>query len=188
MKKLFLLLILTLGVSGANAQIEKGNVMVGGDIANLNVDFDNQTSMQLTPKAAWFIKDGLAVGAYAKFGFTHINGQDGTNYTYGVGPWARYYFAIDNDAAVFKKFKLFGDASVGFEGTDSPNSHTNGLGFGVGPGVTYFITPNVGLEASLKYNGIVGFGSTTYTNGLSLGIGVQVFLPSKKIKEIKKSL
>ncbi|MFV0538303.1 MAG: hypothetical protein ACK5M3_13185 [Dysgonomonas sp.] len=188
MKKTVLLItILFLGISIANAQIGKGHVMVGGTVADLNVDFDTHTSFSLTPKALWFVKDGTAIGAYAKFGFNHNNGEDGSSYAYGVGPIARSYFSVDKIPA-FRKTKLFLEANVGFEGTDSSVSHsnTNGLGFGVGPGLSYFITPTVGLEASLKYEGIVGFGSNTYTNGLNFLIGFQVFLPSKKlIKEIK---
>lgn len=188
MNKMIFIVLFLLGVSTANAQISKGSVMMGGDLAGLNVSFNNQTSLKLTPKAAWFIKDGLAVGAYGQFGMTHINGQDGSNYSYGIGPMARYFFTADQVPA-FGKAKFFFEANAGFEGVDSTVSHsnTNGLGFGAGPGVSYFVTPSIGLEALLKYDGIVGFGSKTYTNGLSFSIGFQVYLPSKKlIKEFKE--
>lgn len=187
MKKLILLVILVLGTGIANAQIGKGNVLIGGDLGNLNINFSNQTSFQITPRAAWFIEDGLAVGAYGQFGFNHINGQDGNTYTYGVGPLARYFVNL-KELPSLGQAKFFVEGSAGFEGANNTvnNSHTNGLGFGFGPGISYFITPSVAVEALLKYNGIVGFGSTTYTNGLSLGIGFQVYLPSKKVvKEIK---
>lgn len=185
MKKLFLGILFLLGASAANAQISKDHVMVGGNIADLNIAFDNQTSFQLTPKAAWFIQDGLAIGGYAKFGLNHVNGTSGNNYSYGIGPYARYFPNTDKLPSLGKA-KLFMEASAGFEGKDSPGSNTNGLGFGIGPGISYFITPSIGLEALLRYDGILGFGSSTYTNGLSFGIGFQVYLPSKKlIKEIK---
>lgn len=181
MKKIFLCVLILVGVSTVNAQINKGNVMMGGDLAGLNISFNNQTSFKLTPKAAWFIKDGLAVGAYGQFGFTHVNGDDGSNYTYGIGPLARYF--VTDGIPAFKKAKFFVEANAGFQGVNSTVNHstTNGLGFGVGPGVSYFITPNIGLEAIVKYDGIVGFGSNTYTNGLSLGIGFQIYLPSKRL-------
>lgn len=183
MNRMIFIILFLLGISTANAQINKGNVMMGGDLAGLNISFSNQTSLKLTPKAAWFIKDGLAVGAYGQFGMTHVNGQDGSNYSYGIGPLARYFFTADQVPA-FRQTKFFVEASAGFEGVDSTVSHsnTNGLGFGFGPGVSYFITPSIGLEALLKYDGIVGFGSNTYTNGLSFNIGFQIYLPSKKLK------
>ncbi len=187
MKKLILFVALLLGVNALNAQINKGNVMLGGDLANLNVSFDNQTTFNLTPKAAWFIDDGVALGSYMHFGVTHINGESGSNYSYGIGPLARYFFSIDQLPAL-KKTKFFVEANAGFEGVHSSvnSSNTNGMGFGFGPGVSYFITPSVGVEALLKYDGILGFGSTTYTNGLSFGIGLQVYLPCKKLaKEVK---
>lgn len=186
MNKMIIIALFLLGVSTANAQIKKGDIMMGGDLAGLNISFSNQTSFQLTPKAAWFIKDGLAVGAYGQFGMTHVNGQDGSNYTYGIGPLGRYFFT--DKLPVFQKAKLFVEANAGFQGVNSTvnDSNTNGLGFGVGPGVSYFITPNIGLEALLKYDGIVGFGSNTYTNGLTFSLGFQVYLPSKKVvSEIK---
>lgn len=188
MKKLILFAALLLGGANiANAQISEGNVLMGGNLANLNLTFDSQTTFQLTPTAAWFIKDGLAVGGYGKFGLTHVNGQDGNAYTYGIGPMARYFVSAEKIPA-FRQTKFFVEANTGFEGTDNRVNRetTNGLGFGFGPGISYFITPTVGIEALLKYNGIVGFGSSTYTQGLSFGIGFQVYLPSKKLeKEIK---
>lgn len=187
MKKLFLFAILLLVANIANAQISEGNVLIGGNVANLNLTFDSQTSFTLTPKAAWFIKDGLAVGGYGMFGLNHVNGQDGNVYTYGIGPLARYFVGIDKVPA-FRKTKFFVEANAGFQGVNNNvnRSTTNGLGFGFGPGISYFITPSVGLEGLLKYDGIVGFGSSAYTHGLSFAIGFQVYLPSKKLmKELK---
>lgn len=188
MKKLLLFAALLFGgASIANAQIGEGHVMVGGNIANMDLTFNSQTSLNVTPTAAWFIKDGLAVGAYGKFGLNHVHGQDGNVYSYGIGPMARYFVGAE-DIPAFRQTKLFVEANAGFEGTNNSatKSTTNGLGFGVGPGISYFITPAVGVEALLKYNGIVGFGSSAYSNGLSFAIGFQVYLPSKKlIKEIQ---
>lgn len=193
MKKMILLIAVLLGAVTAQSQITKDNLLIGGSLTNLKLDFDKQTSFELTPKVAWFVKDGLAVGGYAHFGLEHTHGADGSLYKYGAGPFARYY-GVSDKLPVFGKAKFFLEANVGFEGTDNTviSKNTNGLGFGVGPGVSYFITPTVGLEALLKYNGTVGFGSDTYANGLSFGIGFNVYLPSKKVrseaKEIMKSI
>ena len=196
MKKLILFAAILFGAHTASAQINEGNVMVGGTFADFNADFKNQTSLSLTPKAAWFIKDGLALGAYGNFGFTHINGGQ-TTYNYGFGPLARYYM-INDRVGKTKNLTFFWEANVGFDGSSKKGktvgdyrlagASNNGLGFGVGPGVTYFVTPNIGLEALVKYNGTVGFGSETYVNKLSVGFGFQIYLPGSKVKKEIKSL
>ncbi|RYY23010.1 MAG: hypothetical protein EOP41_06730, partial [Sphingobacteriaceae bacterium] len=64
-----------------------------------------------------------------------------------------------------------------------------GLGFGVGPGFAYFITPSIGLETLVKYNGIVGFGSSPYANNISLNFGFQVYLPGQATaRKVRKDI
>ena len=78
---------------------------------------------------------------------------------------------------------FFVEGNVGIEG-DNPatGDNTNGLGLGIGPGWTYFVNPNIGLEVLLKYNGIVGFGSSPTSNNLNLFIGFQIDLGSSEAK------
>ena len=174
--------------SAANAQIQKGNIMVGGTLANLGLNFQKEStqfSANLTPKAAWFIKDGLALGGYVNFGVTTDN--PGTNTNYGVGALARYFVEDANVRKLefSKRTRFFVEATAGFAGANIANgASTNGIDIGVGPGISYFITPNIGLEGLLKYDLTVGFGSSTTSNRLNLGIGFQIYLPSAKAKEI----
>ena len=187
MKKLIGILILAASFisNKANAQIQKGNILVGGDIANFNLDLGGGGAFQATvdPKAAFFIRDNFALGAYLNFRLATAKGA-GTTTNYGIGALARYYI---NDSAtnVLKHGRLFFEGNAGIEGISiSDGSNTTGLGIGIGPGYAYFITPNIGLEALLKYNGIVGFGSQAYTSGVNLGIGFQIYLPNGKAREI----
>ncbi|MGN6417448.1 MAG: hypothetical protein ACTHMC_08150, partial [Pseudobacter sp.] len=64
------------------------------------------------------------------------------------------------------------------------NTSTNGLGVGFGPGIAYFITPNISLEGLLKYNLTVGFGNSTTNNQVAFGLGFQIYLPTKKAREV----
>ncbi|MFY0253692.1 hypothetical protein ACDQ55_07020 [Chitinophaga sp. 30R24] len=188
--------LLTLALSAvlfgtvANAQIEKGNIMVGGTLANFGLNFQKhstQFSMDLTPKAAWFISDGLALGGYLNFGLSTDN--PGTDINYGVGALARYYVADKNVRKLefSRRARFFLEGSVGVAGFNPANgASTNGLDIGIGPGVSYFITPNVGLEALLKYDLTVGFGNSTTSNRLALGVGFQIYLPSTRVKKIYK--
>jgi hypothetical protein len=81
--------------------------------------------------------------------------------------------------------RLFFEGNAGIQGiSQSDGSNTTGLGLGIGPGYAYFITPNIGLETLLKYNGVVGFGSEPYSSNLNLGIGFQIYLPGRSVQTI----
>jgi len=167
----------------ASAQIQKGNIMIGGEIGNLNLSLDNggAYSFLLNPKAAWFIKQGIAVGGYLNLGLSGAK-DAGTGVNYGVGALGRYYITNAN-AQIIPHSMFFVEGNVGIEG-DNPatGDNTNGLGLGIGPGWTYFVNPNIGLEVLLKYNGIVGFGSSPTSNNLNLFIGFQIYLGSSEAK------
>ena len=169
-----------------NAQLEKGNVLVGANIANFNLGLgdDAVTNILINPKAAWFIKDNVAVGTYIELGFSSQKDVY-TNTIYGVGAFGRKYFT-DVNVNLLKSGRWFFEANFGIGGQnlnskidDSQDASTNGLNFGFGPGYAYFITPNIALETLFKYNGTVGFGNETYTSDFNLGIGFQIFLPGK---------
>lgn len=184
MKKVFTLLAVALvfATISAKAQIQKGNLLVGGNIANIGMGLDNGGifSIDINPKVGVFVKNNLALGAYFNLDLSTAKGA-GTNVGYGIGGLGRYYV---NDTAInlLRHGRFFVEATVGIEG-DNPSrgDNTNGLGVGAGPGYAYFITPNVGLEALLKYDVIAGFGSKTTSNNLNFSFGFQIYLPSRKL-------
>ncbi|MBC7851387.1 MAG: hypothetical protein H7Y31_16710 [Chitinophagaceae bacterium] len=184
-KKVYLFSALLMLAIGAGAQTQRGYVLVGSDIADLNFalnDGGGNFSTTLNPKAAWFIQDNVAIGPYLLFGLSHIK-DVGTSVSYGAGLFGRLYVGRDQ-VNILRHTRLFFEGSAGLEGYNpSVGDNTNGLGLGIGPGITYFLTPNVGVEALLKYNGIVGFGSTPATSQLNLGIGFQIYLPGSKIRD-----
>lgn len=73
------------------SQIQKDNILVGGDIANfdLGIGKGSAFSMQIDPKIAYFIKDNLAVGGYLNFGLQTLPGSTGSIASYGVGALSR---------------------------------------------------------------------------------------------------
>src|SRR3954451_1345667 len=188
MKKIFTLLVVALCIATiSQAQLQRGNILVGGDLVGFEFGLKkgSNTDISLTPKAMWFIHDNIAVGAYIKFGLLTAKDQ-GTDITYGVGPIGRYYIN-DQKVNLLQHGRWFFEGNVGIEGSNlsngnGENSSTNGLGIGVGPGYAYFITPNIGLETLLKYNGIIGFGNTTTTSNLNLNLGLQIYLPGRATK------
>lgn len=187
MKKICFILIVFLFLFSfnSNAQIQKGNVLVGGDIANLNLTLGGGGAFhaKIDPKVAFFVQDNVALGAYVDFDLQTAKGA-GTTSNFGVGALGRYYIN-DPGTNVLKHGRLFFEGNVGVEGVSlSEGSNTTGLGLGIGPGYAYFITPNIGLEALLKYKGIVGFGSQPYNSNLNLGIGFQIYLPGRSVRTI----
>ena len=171
----------------AFCQLQKGNMLVGGDLADFNLTLGGggAFSVSLTPKAAFFLNDNVALGAYLDFSLATAKGA-GTTTGYGVGALGRYY-VNDPKVNVLKHGRLFFEGNAGIEGVSlSGGSNTTGLGLGVGPGYAYFITPNIGLESLLKYNGIVGFGSQAYRSTLELNLGFQIYLSRKGVKTIMK--
>lgn len=191
MKKITVMLAIMM-IAGAyvgKAQIQRGNVLIGGDLADFNLGLNkgSQFQMDLTPKAAWFIRDNTAVGAYV-----HLNLQTGagpTTFKYGVGALARQYLG-GNALEVLKHTRFFFEGNIGIEGVNySGGESTNGLGIGIGPGLAYFVTPNIGLEGLLKYQGLLGFGTAATSSNLNLNVGFQVYLPGRgAIRSVKKDI
>jgi hypothetical protein len=182
MKKFTFLTIMAVSLlaSGLKAQIQKGNVMVGGNFADLNLGLNGAKvfSIDITPKAAWFIQDNVALGGYVNLGIQTAKNSSTTT-TYGVGALGRYY--TGSDVEVLRHGRFFAEANVGIGGVNVSDGggHTNGLDLGVGPGFAYFITPNIGLETLLKYKGVVGFGDAGKQSNLELSFGLQIYLPGR---------
>lgn len=192
MKKIGLLLVAAFTLAAgqnANAQIQKGNIMVGAGLANFDFGLQKGASVgvSLHPRVGYFFRDNIAVGALVNFGFDYAKSR-GTILDYGVNAFARYY-AGSNQVELINHARFFAEANIGPNGRNTivsgkDNSSTNGLGIGIGPGVAYFLTPNIGLEALAKYNGIVGFGNSATAHSLNIEVGFQIYLSTKKARAI----
>jgi hypothetical protein len=180
MKRIILTCAIALSFLTSQAQIQKGNVMMGANLSNISFGLDepNIFRLNINPKAAWFVQDGLALGGDVNLGLSTLKGA-GTNVNYGIGALGRYYGATGANEVV-NNSRFFGEVTVGIAGENpSEGPSTNGLGFSFGPGFTYFVTPSIGLEALLKYQGTAGFGDSAYAHSLNLGIGFQIYLPGR---------
>jgi hypothetical protein len=179
-----LLLFILLTAGAANAQLQQGNALVGARIADIDLSLNEggTFSFQLSPSVAWFIRTGIAVGAYMNFGLITSKGA-GTTFDYGVGALGRYYIS-DPSINLLRQGRFFLEGSVGIEGTNpASGENTNGLGLTFGPGWTYFVTPTVGLEGLVKYRGIIGFGERATSSNLHLSVGFQIYLTRSRIEQ-----
>jgi len=163
--------------------------MVGGDITQLDLSLNsgNNFSFTLDPKAAWFIQDNLAIGAFLNFQLITAKGA-GSTINYGIGPLARYYIS-DPKTELLRHSRFFIEGNIGIQGTNPHvGASTNGLGIGIGPGLAYFVTQNIGLEALLKWNPTIGFGSEPASSTLTFGLGFQIYLPKSRMTRAENDL
>ena len=185
MKKLLITGAVALMAMTANAQLQKGNYMVGGEFAAANFGLNQGAgyNFQITPQAAFFVQDNWAVGPYVKLGFSGAKGSP-TTFGYGVGALSRYYFSPGEQGidSLLKHGRFFVEGNAGIGGTtiSDGGASANGLDLGIGPGYTYFITQNIGLDASVKLNGNLGFGNRGTTSAIDFRLGLNIFLPSRK--------
>ena len=173
MKKMMLFSLLLLGgFSLANAQIEKGSLMLGGT--------GTMFAFNVAPNIGYFITDGLAVGAAVGLGFS--SNDIGNTNSFNFGPLARYYIALADSA-----IKPFATASINLgRATNNPDqgekTTLDNRSFLLGVGATYFLTKNIGLEAILGYNNmkttsdVSGFEVENTVSNIGLNFGFQIFL------------
>lgn len=189
MKRFFITALALSSLCASFAQTQKGNVLIGADITNIGINFqkDNtQFNLNINPKYGKFVKDNLAVGGEVNLG---VNTQKGaTSINYGVGVFARKYSgsSVTNLA---RTGKWFVEANTGIygintSGTNLVKTSTNGIGLGLGPGYSYFISENIALEALAKYNFTAGFGNSATNNSIKLGLGFQIYLPGNRVKQL----
>ncbi|MCW0499426.1 hypothetical protein AWM61_03790 [Riemerella anatipestifer] len=187
MKKLFLgAVVFAAGLFGtANAQIQEGNWMVGGQVAKMR--FTNGVNLNLTPQVGYFVKDNWAVGAQVNLEVASAGGATGTTTNWTLGGFTRYYFGSNEVESLLKNGRFFAEGTVGFGGiNNSAGSTTNGVNLGVGAGYSYFITKNVSLDALLKFDTVTGGGNTAGNGNLGLNVGFQIYLPTSKVKAALK--
>jgi hypothetical protein len=182
------ILFACVGILAGNAQTQRGNVMWGASVSNIGVDFQEGNTafdLAITPKIGYFIQDDLALGPEVMLG---LNTSDGfTAFTYGVGGFGRYFLNSSPETEVVRGSRWFIEGNVGLTGTNikvegQESTNTNGLGIGFGPGLSYFITDRIALEGLLKYNLGVGFGNSTTTNRINLGVGFQIYIPGRTLQ------
>ena len=203
--RLLLSFVVILGAVGiANAQLSKGNYMLGTDMGSGLISLPNNGlfgvnfglndgagyNLGLSPKAGYFIADNFLIGAVVNLGFTkspESNGESVESTVYGVQALSRYYLFPREVGGenLLKRGRFFMEGNAGISGVNVKDGlTTNGIALGVGPGLSYFITDNVALDISFKYNALAGGGNTAYQHSLGLNLGIQVFLPSSKAKKI----
>jgi hypothetical protein len=200
----------------ALSQIPKGTIMTGG---NVDFEFHNNSSASLkyntaafdfSPQIGGFAGKNLVLGVTPTLGYTFSKGYVYDTIAYfnsqtnaGIGPFVRYYVKL------VPKVYFFCHVSpsvlvVWNSYSSNPNAAITKYIAGswiLGGGITYLVTPSVGIEASLFYKGrsyqssqyingnLVGKKGDKYIeNGMVLNVGVQVYIgpKTKRPADVKK--
>ncbi|WP_460614945.1 hypothetical protein [Hymenobacter seoulensis] len=172
--------------STALGQTTKGTTVLGLSAGNISYQKNNgyrQISAQLAPSIGTFVADNVALGIAVPVRYSSMkspyNFGTSRGLELGLLPWLRYYLPSSS------KHRVFGELSAGGV-LDSYRTERDGITFkgndvsllaSLGVGYSYFITPNVGLEALAKYATNTG-NSTVFGKGyLDINLGFRVYLP-----------
>lgn len=162
----------------AKAQTEMGNWLVGGNLG-LNTA-KNNTRITLTPSAGYFFARNFAAGAMLNVDYSTLGSTKTTSF--GVGPFARYYFGTLN-------IRPFADVELAFQTqkvkTEVSSNTFNSTQYFLGGGLAAFINRNVAIE------GLAGYSHTAIKNydgsgGFNLRVGFQVYISRHEVASMTK--
>lgn len=162
----------------AGEAVQEGNWMIGGSVGNIALNFKAESyGFGINPRAGYFISDNAAIGAEVQLGLDVYDG--GEIWRYGLTPFVRYYFP----EGAAPTHRWFGEAIIGLGGSSIEDSEGDAVVsrvYGLRAGYAHFVADNVALEATLGYvrtNADISVGVTQA--GLGLGLGFQIYLPSR---------
>ncbi|WP_316841407.1 outer membrane beta-barrel protein [Pedobacter gandavensis] len=170
MKKLLLSLVTVSAFAfGAQAQTEKGKIIIGGNVAFDTKKSDaagakSNSNFQIVPSIGYFVSDNIAVGTGIGYGSSKTNGIAVTNditingvknTAFVVSPFGRYYANLSESFKFFGQLSVpmaFGkDKAVDADGnTGAKTGTTTEIGVALSPGFAFYPTKKIGIEFALN--------------------------------------
>lgn len=158
MKKVILFTFLALGISTVHAQskegFSKGNSFISGsfDFQSETIGSITKTDLAFSPRYGYFISDKIVVGGKLSLGQNKTTDSIvvENNSVFSAGVFTRYYTSPKS------RFSLFGHLGFNFN-TQTENiskSNVNGFDLGLSPGISYFLSDKLAIEATF---GQLGF-------------------------------
>lgn len=185
MKTKFAYLILfTLSTYYSNAQITKGNWMLGGSGSfsfskserkstesggtTINYSTIGTYSILLEPNIGYFIKNRFALGLKLNYLTVFNEGSSNTtdNDILGLNPYVRYYFLPDD-----KIYNFFIEPSFGY---NINKASGNSTAISIKGAHVLFLNNSVGVETSINY--VVIENDLSRSQNIYLGAGLQIHL------------
>ncbi len=171
MKKVILILsIAAIATTGAFAQTEKGNFLLGG-----SAEFKSEktgsgtavTSAGIAPTIGYFVHPDLAVGATLD-----ISTVKDSYTSFAIAPLVRYYFLPLGDHA-----KLFANATIGFGSMKPKSGSSQSLtAWEISAGPAFFLNSSVAFETVLAYSSVKFKNAADATNSIGVKLGFQIHL------------
>ena len=192
MKKLLLSLVAVAGlVYSANAQTEKGKVMLGGSIGFNSTKVEgaakSDVSFSVVPSVGYFVDNNFAIGTGVGYNYNKQVSENTLNQAFVVAPFGRYYVGLS------EQFKFFGQLSVPMSFGNTKRGDVNGdnftkvskdnnVGVALSPGFAFFPSKKFGIEFSvngISYNDYNAKDANGNDNGGSknFNIGANFFAP-----------
>jgi len=150
----------------AIAQFNTGSKMVGAS-TSLDLGFSSDkyvdsedatkyTTIDLNPRAAYFVQNGIAVGGDLNYYLSRSKYGSDDPYTtteFRIGPFGRYYYKSVGPVRPFGEVKLGGGSSTtrSYVTGEKTTTRHNIFYAGAGVGAAFFLAENFALEAMLGY-------------------------------------
>lgn len=170
--RVFLIGIILFFSSQSFAQLQRGNLLFGGN-ANLELQLidegDNLFFFNLNSNIQSFVTDQLAVGG--GIGLSYTKQGESSNTVLSIAPSARYYFPST------EKMAFFADAAIGVQvfrfNSGFGDGSNSAFVFSFGPGIAFFISEDISLDVGLN---LVRIGGDFDQTSIVLGFGVQTYI------------
>jgi hypothetical protein len=160
-----------------NAQITKGNWMMGGSgaIGNFKTtsgeSSNTNTSITISPNIGYFFIDKLSVGLAGQFNYVFEKEDTKTISSNNISPFIRYYF-LEKE----KQINIFSEAR--YEIIRLKNSDLKYDTFLIKAGTVFFVNSSVGIEVALNYS--TQKSNQNFENrAIFLNVGFQIHLEKK---------
>ena len=175
---------INVATQSANTYLEKGTWLTGGSLSYLNVSQKDPFSSSSISNGAFIgavslanmVTSDLAIGVKASY-------LNSNSFGFGnVGPTVRYFFHNEKSSKVF----LLGD--VGFNVGNAQIVSNSKTAYSAGLGLANFLSNYVSIDITGTYGNT--FGNVNSQQGSSVGssigiialqVGLQIYLPKKKI-------
>lgn len=179
MKKLLISFCVLLSMQSM-AQTDKGDILIGGSLGFQTGEGSN--SFNFDPNIGFFVGDNFALGG--KIGFSSSKLGELKTTTFGIGPFARYYFGSTSTKPFLITEVDF--LSTSFK-TDGVKTNSSGIGWLLGLGFAAFINESIAVEGVSGYN-YSKFKNTNSSGGFALRLGFQVYLNNKSVSMLKTNV
>jgi outer membrane protein W len=106
----------------------------------------------ISPSVGFFVSDNIAVGA--RLGYTSVKTDDGfgddvTSDMFSIGAFGRYYATPANQFSMFVELGFNYNSTTDNDGTGGEDFKSNGFDIALAPGISYFVSDNWAIEASI---------------------------------------